>query len=227
MIFQYKYIDIVTLFTDLALAIEAFIFAFILLALLLKKEDRKDLPTLMWILTFISVGLFALFGAISHGSNLQAVGDALWPPTMIFGGIAFIFLVAGLIIYQKEKKYLLLLVIPIILVIGYLIMGFIINWPFLLWVFLLLICSIIIYIFAFRAKREGKIAGKYIIIGLTIVIIAGVVQAIGAIIGIEIIFGPSNEFRFEPHNDIFHIIAMVGMYYFFLGFKKYLVSERK
>ena len=176
-----------------------------------KKSDKRDKPTLMWIGGFFCVALFALFGALSHGTDLIALGDVLWPPTMIFGGIAFIFFVAGVIIYQKGTGYGKLLIIPIILVIIYFIVGFIINWPFLLWVVLLIICSIIIFIYAFKLKKEEKPIAKYIIRGLTIIIIAGVIQAVGGIIGYQSFFGPSNEFLFQPHNDLFHLVAMIGL----------------
>lgn len=212
-----------TLATDLLLAIEGFFFAGLLLYLWIKNEDQKktdSLSQVMWIGGLLSIGLFALFGAISHGTFSKVLSDILWPFTMIFGGVSFVFFVAGVIIYQKESDYLLLLLIPVILVVIYLILGFIIDWPFLLWVILLIICSIIIYIFSFKAKQEGKGLALYLIVGLTIVLIAGVVQAIGGIIGFTMEYGANNEFLFQPHNDIFHIIAMVGLAIFFWGFWK-------
>ena len=139
---------------------------------------------------------------------------------MIFGGISFIFFVTGIIIYQKETDYLKLLIIPIILVIFYLIIGFLINWPFIIWVILLIVCSILIYLYAFRAKNEDKEIAPYIIKGLTIIIISGIIQAIGGIIGYQTYFGPNDQYLFTPHNDIFHIIAMIGLSIFFKGFKK-------
>jgi hypothetical protein len=210
----------VTFATDLALTIQGLIFGLLLFWYWYATKEKRTKPTLMWVGGFISVALFALFGALSHGTNLVALGDAFWPPTMIFGGIAFIFFVAGIIIYQKETNYGKLILIPVALVIIYLIIGFLINWPFLLWVFLLIFCSIIIYIFTFRAKKDEKFAAKYIIWGLTIIIIAGVIQAVGGFIGYQTYFGPSNEFLFQPHNDIFHIVAMVGLCFFFIGFRK-------
>ena len=219
-LFQYKNIEPITFGTDLALTIQGTIFGLLLIFYLSKNKERRTLPNFMWICGFFSVALFALFGALSHGTNLIALEDVFWPPTMIFGGVAFIFFVTGVIIYQKESNYGVLLLIPIFLVILYFIIGFLINWPFLLWVFLLLICSVIIFIYAFRAKRQQKIAGKYLIWGLIIILISGVVQAIGGIIGYQTYFGPSNEFLFTPHNDIFHIVAMIGLTYFFIGFRK-------
>ncbi|TFG00051.1 MAG: hypothetical protein EU541_03420 [Promethearchaeota archaeon] len=212
-----------TLITDLLLAIEGFLFAIILLYLWFKNKDKKktdSLSVLMWIGGFISIGLFSLFGAIAHGTFSQPLSDIVWPFTMIFGGICFIFILTGVIIYQKETDFLLLLLMPLVLVIIYFILGFITNWPFLLWVILLIICSVIIYIFSFKAKQEGKGLAIYLIVALTVILISGVVQAIGGIIGFTIDYGTNNEFLFQPHNDIFHIIAMVGLAIFFLGFWK-------
>jgi hypothetical protein len=31
---------------------------------------------------------------------------------------------------------------------------------------------------------------------------------------------PDNQYLFTPHNEIFHVIAMVGFYVFFKGFKE-------
>jgi MFS family permease len=212
-----------TLATDLLLALQAFLFAAILVYLLAKNDDKKrmdSLTQLMWIGGFISIGLFALFGAISHGTFSKPLSDLLWPFTMIFGGICFIFIVAGIIIYQKETDFFLLLLIPLILVVIYFIVGFISGWPFIVWGILLIFCSIIIYFFSFRAKQEGKGLGIYMIIGLTVILISGIVQIIGGIIGFTLDYGINNEFLFQPHNDIFHIIAMIGLAIFFLGFWK-------
>jgi hypothetical protein len=218
----------VTLLTDLGLAVEGFLFAFILAYYLIKNKPAKEntpLIVMMWIAGLISIGLFALFGAIAHGTTSQSLSDFVWPFTMIFGGICFIFIVIGVIIYQKETEYSKLLLLPIIAVIIYFIIGFILNWQFLIWVLLLVFCSIIIYIFAFKAKQEGKGLAKYIIIGLTVVLIAGVIQGIGGIIGFKTTFGIYDQFLFQPHNDIFHIIAMIGLAIFFVGFLKQVKSE--
>jgi hypothetical protein len=86
----------------------------------------------------------------------------MWPPTMIFGGISFIFIVAGIIIYQRETGYLLILLIPVVLVVIYFIIGALTGWKFILWGILLLVCSIIIYFFSFKAKQEGKGLAIYI-----------------------------------------------------------------
>lgn len=212
-----------TLATDLLLAVQGFLFAAILVYFWFKKKDKKrkdSLSQLMWIGGFISIGLFALFGAISHGTFSKPLSDILWPFTMIFGGICFIFIVAGIIIYQKETDFFLLLLIPVVLVLIYFIVGSISGWPFIVWGILLIFCSIIIYFFSFRAKKEGKGLALYMITGLTVILISGVVQIIGGVIGFEIIYGENNEFLFQPHNDIFHIIAMVGLFIFFLGFWK-------
>ncbi len=223
MILTFKESEPVTFATDLILAIQGFLFAALLLYLWTKSKDMKkaDRTSLLnWVGGFISIGLFALFGAISHGVFSQELSDMLWPFTMIFGGISFIFIVAGVIIYQKETDYLLLLLIPVTLVVIYFIVGFISGWPFLVWGILLIFCSIIIYFFSFKAKQEGKELAIYLIIGLTIVLIAGVVQIIGGFIEYKPLFGASNQFKFQPHNDIFHIIAMVGLAIFFWGFWK-------
>lgn len=218
-----KLAEPVTLITDALLAIQGFLFAFVLLYFLLKNKEKTEvnsLVSIMWIGGFISIALFALFGAISHGTTSQSLSDILWPFTMIFGGVCFIFIVIGIIIYQKETDYAKLLLIPVIAVIVYFIIGFLFDWQFLIWVVLLVFCSIIIYIFAFKAKQEDKGLARYIIIGLTIVLIAGVVQGVGGVIGFRTTFGAYNQFLFQPHNDIFHIIAMIGLVIFFWGFIK-------
>ncbi|TFG08901.1 MAG: hypothetical protein EU539_01145 [Promethearchaeota archaeon] len=215
-----KPIEPVTVITDLMLAIEGLVFGALLLYFWIKNEDQRQTHDLMWIGTYFSIMIFAFFGALAHGTDSKTIEALVWPPTMIFGGITFIFLVAGVIIYQKESDYAKLLIIPIVLFIIYLILIIILNWPFILWVLLLIVCSIIIYIYAFKAKSDGKALAPYLINGLTIIIIAGVVQAIGGIIGYQTYFGPNNEYLFTPHNDIFHVIAMIGMYVFYRGFRK-------
>jgi hypothetical protein len=220
---DYKPIEPVTFATDMILAIQGLVFGSMLLYFYLKNKDKRSLYSLMWIGGFFSVMLFAFFGALSHGTDSIRLADIFWPPTMIFGGISFIFFVAGVIIYQKVSNYKILLIIPIVLVIIYLIVGFLINWPFIIWVILLIICSVFIYLYAFKAKNDGKELAPYLIRGLTIIIIAGVIQAIGGIIGYQTYFGPDDQYLFTPHNDIFHVIAMIGLYVFFKGFKKDLV----
>mgnify|MGYP006279428495 CR=1 FL=1 len=216
---DYKPMEPVTLITDLLLAVFGFLFAIFLLKYRKNVSQDKKVYGLMWVLSYLSIGLFALFGALAHGFTSITLQDIVWPPTMIFGGISFIFFAAGVIIYQKERDYRGLLMIPVALVVGYLIFGLLLGWPFLLWVILLLICSVIIFFFAFRAKKEEKMVAPYIIKGLTIIIISGIIQAIGGIIGYQTMFGPNNEFLFTPHNDIFHIIALIGLIVFFQGFK--------
>lgn len=211
----------VTIITDGLSAILGLVIGIYLLYYYFKHEDKRKKETLMWIGAFFSIALFALFGAISHGVTSIALGDIFWPPTMIFGGITFIFFVAGVIIYQKEE-ITSLIIIPVILVIVYLIMCVLLNWSFIIWVLLLLICSVIIFFYAFKAKREGKVLAPYLIYGIIIVIISGVVYAVGSMIGYQTMFGPNNEYLFKPHNDIFHTIAMIGMCVFFWGFRKEL-----
>jgi hypothetical protein len=113
-----------------------------------------------------------------------------------------------------------MLIVPVILVIIYLILAVLLNWIFLLWVVLLLICSVIIFFYAFKAKKKGKELARYIIYGLILILIGGVVQAIGGFIGYGTMFGPNNEYLFSPHNDIFHVIAAIGLIVFFKGIKK-------
>lgn len=209
-----------TLATDLSLAILGLVFGMIIVFYYIKKKEKRTITLLMWILSFFSITLFALFGAISHGTTSVTLSDIMWQPTMIFGGISFVFFASGTIIYQKEEDYLKDLILPVLLVIGYLIIGFIINWPFLLWVFLLLICSVIIFFYSFKARKKGKKLANYLIIGLIIILISGVIQAIGGIIGFEMMYGPNEEYLFQPHNDIFHLIAMVGLTVFFIGILK-------
>ncbi|MBD3341965.1 MAG: hypothetical protein GF353_22890 [Candidatus Lokiarchaeota archaeon] len=222
---ELKPVEPVTLVTDLILAIEGFLFALFLIFYWTKKVNKKDKPTLMWIGGFLSVGFFALFGALSHGTEYVMISEILWPPTMVFGGISFIFFVAGTMIYQKEENYGKMLLIPVVLVLIYLIVGFLINWPFFIWVLLLLVCSVLIYFYAFKAKKENKLLSRYLFWGLTIIIIAGIVQGIGGIIGYRTYFGPNNQYLFTPHNDIFHIIAMVGLLIFFVGFRRELFRK--
>jgi len=216
---DYKPSEPVTLVTDLILAIQGFLFGLILLYYYMKNKDKRRKDSIFWVGFFISVALFALFGAISHGSTSVKIASILWPPTMIFGGISFIFFSAGVIIFYKEK-YDKMLIVPVILVIIYLILAVLLNWIFLLWVVLLLICSVIIFFYAFKAKKKEKELASYIIYGLILILIGGAVQAIGGFIGYETMFGSNNEYLFSPHNDIFHIIAAIGLIVFFKGIKK-------
>ena len=213
----------VTVITDSLLAALGVIFGIILLYCYFNtnKENRKK-ETIMWIGAFFSIALFALFGAISHGVTSITLENLFWPPTMIFGGITFIFFVAGVIIYQKET-ITSLIIIPVIIVCVYLVMCVLFNWLFLIWVLLLLVCSVIIFFYAFKAKSEGKELAPYLIYGMIIIIISGLVYAIGSVIGYHTYFGPNNEYLFKPHLDIFHSIAMIGMYVFFIGIRKEFV----
>lgn len=204
-----------TLVTDLLLAIQGFLFATILLNLWLKNRERKNIDSLsllMWIGGLISIGLFALFGAISHGTFSKQLSDLMWPPTMIFGGISFIFIVAGIIIYQRETGYLLILLIPVVLVVIYFIIGAIIGWKFILWGILLLVCSILIYFFSFKAKQEGKGLAIYMIIGLTVILISGIVQIFGGFIGFKLEYGVSNEFLFQSAASLPVSVKVTGSY---------------
>lgn len=221
---DYKPSEPVTVLTDGILALLGLIFGIILLYYYIKNSESRKKDSLMWIGTFFSVALFAFFGAMAHGVTSIALEEIFWPPTMIFGGITFVFLVAGVIIYKKEE-ITSLLIIPVILVVLYLILCVLLNWAFIIWVILLLICSLVIFIYAFKAKRDGKELAPYLIYGLIIILIGGVVQAIGGIIGYQTYFGPNKLYLFKPHNDIFHVIAIIALFVFFMGFKKELISS--
>ncbi|HEY0088619.1 MAG TPA: hypothetical protein VGB37_07235, partial [Candidatus Lokiarchaeia archaeon] len=81
---DYKPSEPVTIVTDLILASLGFLFGLILLYYYTKKNDKHRKDSIFWISTFFLVGLFALFGAISHGSTSIKITSILWPPTMIF-----------------------------------------------------------------------------------------------------------------------------------------------
>ena len=57
---------------------------------------------------------------------------------------------------------------------------------------------------------------------------AGAIQAVGSIMRLEYYYGPDPQFVFKPHNDIFHIIAAIGIAKIFSGLKReYWVKKKR
>jgi hypothetical protein len=202
----------VTLITDLLLFFQGLIYGILLLMRAKKKAQTAQNP-LFWILTFLSIGIFALCGAISHGTPSVAVADLFWPPTVIFGGLAFFFFNIAVMIMQQPRPLTQVLRFPLILLVIYIVGLILADWAFILFVAYQLVCSVIIFILSARTQNEHiKPTIRQINFGLVVLLIAGGVQAVGSILGWRYYFGDDAQYLFQPHNDIFHIIAMYGVY---------------
>lgn len=214
----------ITSITDIMLVIEALIFIYLIQKRKNPTESHKR-HLAFWILSYATIATFALLGAISHFMRDSELQDIFWPPTMIFGGISFIFVVSALMFEKDEKPNAILLMVLVILVIGYIIIAYLFEWKFIIWVGMLGICSVFIYVLGIILLKDGNQIGKYAIIGISIMILAGVFQALGAML-----FYTNNPDGFplndpvtavfKPHNDGFHFIAAIGLFIFYLGIKK-------
>ena len=85
---DFKPSDPVTVVTDVLLFLEGMLFA-VALFFHQKGRNHQSIQMWCWIGTFSCIGLFALFGALAHGTHSLALEDVLWPPTVIFGGLSF------------------------------------------------------------------------------------------------------------------------------------------
>ena len=220
----------ITSVTDLIMTFEAAILIYLIITNT-KKSKLTDTSFKLWIGGYCCILLFSLLGAISHLLTDSDLVDIFWPPTMIFGGISFVFVVSALIFHVKPENNRPLLLIPIVLVIGYVIFAILNDWAFIVWVGLLVICSILIYILGISLIKKANAFGKYVIIGNSIVLLSGIVQAVGGMV-----FYPEGQdgfslnsqgtAMFKPHNDAFHLIACIGLLIFYIGLKKVYFSEK-
>jgi Family of unknown function (DUF6962) len=210
--------DPTTFITDLILTIESLFFGFMILRLWKQKNTSKEI--LIWIGTFLSISVFSLCGAISHGTKYVETADLFWPPTMIFGGLAFFFFNIGAILYVQKEEVKKHLILPIIFLVIYLIALPLLNWMFGIFVGYQLLCSILIYKYTIPVKENLDLCPS-LIKGLSILLFAGGIQAIGSLLGLEFLYGSNSQFIFKPHNDVFHLIAAVGLFVIFKGLQNY------
>jgi hypothetical protein len=209
--------DPTTFVTDMLLFLQNAGFAIYLLVKTPRGEKRQ--ASIVWICTFLSIGIFAFCGAISHWTKYVAVSDVMWPPTMIFGGLAFFFFNVGVLMHIFGKNSRKHLVLPGLFLVIYLIIIPILDWLFILFVTYQLLCSIMIFLYAIPRQKADPFL-KSCVTGLIILLVAGVIQALGSMLGLKFLYGNAEQFIFKPHNDVFHIIAMIGLTIIFQGLRK-------
>ncbi len=195
-----------TFVTDLVLAAVAWSFAFILARSPAATASRA---LSLWVWVFVTIGLAAFQGALYHGfkdSLPHSVYMALRIGTLwSLSGTAF-FLSLALIYFGLPRehsffrplKILLLLKAFIFLVLA------VFKTQFLLAILDYGSSFIIALVVHLRLRRHP--ASPFMLLGVTVSIIAAAIQVLK--------IAPSASFN---HNDLYHVVQLLGLYLFFKG----------
>lgn len=193
-----------TTITNLLLGIFALVLAFRLL------KQNKQLSRRDWGLAFVASGVAAMFGAASHGLGPQSslpVQQMIWKCTIITVGFASCFLLAGALRAMLAASR----VRSVALVATYLKCAAYSAWMLFHDEFIFVIIDygvamlIIALITSVDWKREPRRAG-FILAGIAISFMGAAVQA--ARLGLH---------EHLNHNDIYHLIQMAALYFFYRG----------
>jgi Family of unknown function (DUF6962) len=189
--------------TDFLLAAELFILGFLLIC-----AETGQISVMLWALSFFSLAISALTGGIFHGFTKHL---SLWRTTaiailatigfMIAAGIfsSFSGLFRALLLPIAETPILILLIGAFFREKASLIVNESTFRIGLLWVLLATL-------FGFELLRGGPAAGHWILAG-SLITVAGIwIQQ--AKIGLHKHFN---------HNDLCHVVFMIGMYFLYCG----------
>ena len=196
-----------TVITDLILALMGFVFGYHLL--LIYGERGFDFH-FYWAWGFIVTGLGAFFGATSHGFGphfTTLIKNILWKGTMLFIGLSGWFFAMGTAIFILSPSVFDL-----------------VRW--------ILIVSIIVYmVYVFRDDRF-IIAIRYYFPLMIFIMLEMLYQfsigysmgsayvAVGVLVSLAGAGVKASEFSIHEHfnhNDLFHVIQMMGMIFMYLG----------
>lgn len=184
----------------------------VLLAWLLQRSrgDTPNISRALWTWSLVAIGLAALFGGTHHGFSLiipEELNNYLWKTAIITVGFVSCLVVVGTAYASISKPWRNILVsISLAQLLIYVVwisshdefIYVILNYvPSMILVFILQAIS-------FRQRRTGS--ELFIMSGIVVSFIGAGVQQSG--------FALHQHFN---HNDIYHLIQMVGIYLFYRG----------
>jgi hypothetical protein len=198
-----------TMLTDYLIALEAIVFAVVLLKVGFSKQQRS---ILLWAATFGCVAVAAFLGGTCHGF-VSYLGNervrVMWQIMVYCLGIASYLMLAATVISTLPRR-----------VHRWVLLGFgVKSLLYLYWAAYLmgnyaysvldyLSAMVIVLLLQGWALYQGRNvrAAKWILAGIAVSGFAVAVQGSGVAIG-----------RHFNHNDIYHVIQMLGLYLFYRG----------
>ena len=194
----------VTLLTDYLLAIECLVFA-----VLLYRYAQNETSILLWAISFFVIALAAITGGTYHGfiqSLSVSMSSNLWKITLYCIGVSTLCLLSGMILVAlKGKVRTLFLILAVVQFLGFVILirrnyeyKYVIHDYVPAMAVILALCIL----------RLNKPYAIWIIAGILISFAAAGVQLSG--------FTLHRNFN---HNDLYHVIQMIGMYLLYRGGK--------
>lgn len=194
----------VTLLTDYLLAIECLVFA-----VLLYRYAQNETSILLWAISFFVIALAAITGGTYHGfiqSLSVSMSSNLWKITLYCIGVSTLCLLSGMILVAlKGNVRTLFLILAVVQFLGFVILirrnyeyKYVIHDYVPAMAVILALCIL----------RLNKPYAIWIIAGILISFAAAGVQLSG--------FTLHRNFN---HNDLYHVIQMIGMYLLYRGGK--------
>lgn len=194
----------VTLLTDYLLAVECLVFA-----VLLYRQAKNETPILLWAISFFVIAVAAVTGGTYHGfiqSLSVSFSSTLWKITLYSIGVSTLCLLSGMILVAlKGKVRNVFLILAAIQFLGFVILirrnyeyKYVIHDYVPAMAVILALCIL----------RLNKPYAIWIIAGILISFAAAGIQLSG--------FTLHKNFN---HNDLYHVIQMIGMYLLYRGGK--------
>ncbi|MCY3414674.1 MAG: hypothetical protein INQ03_23695 [Candidatus Heimdallarchaeota archaeon] len=203
-----KITEPMTMITDYILTIESIIFAVILLIY------NSNSATIYWAVAFIAAGISAFLGGTSHGFK-QYLGESknsvIWKLTMISIGLGAVTMLSGLIFTVLSPSTGRVFCICIVWF-SYLFYLFKIRNDDRFLLVILFYVPYLLIILIIELINLHNPGSKWIIIGIITTFTAFGVQVSG--------FKIHEHFN---HNDLFHVIQMIGVYFLFLGSREFIL----
>jgi len=223
----FKHSEPVTLLTDGLLGIECLVCSCLLLAK--RKSSPLSRTITAWALGYISLGIFAINGSLSHYTTSYDVYSITWPLCVVFGGVCVFFFQIALMLYESDEKDAFKTwsysVPPICLAI-YLVALSTLNWNFSLFGGYL---GVFLFQFLFSYRNHGSESSKSNLYQsirnfMLVVVVLGIIQVAGKAAEWNFYYGPDSQYLFQVGNEIFHIAILFPVWYLYTRLKKNLAT---
>ena len=164
----------------------------------------------IWAISFITLSLSALLGGISHGFGpmLSKIAKMIiWRLTLLFIGLTALVLLFSVLMIITNGEINIRILSLFVILFGYYNYKVYKNDSFLSAVKFYLPCVIIsLACFLYVFIHKGYVGALFISVGLLVTLFASLIQSSKIIL--------HHHFN---HNDLFHIVQMIGMYLMFEG----------
>ena len=163
-----------------------------------------------WAISFITLAVSALLGGISHGFGpmLSKVAKMIiWRLTLLFIGLTALVLLFSVLMIITDGEINIRVIPFFVVLFGYYNYKVYKNDSFLIAVkfylpFIVISLACFIYVFIYK----GYVGALFISVGLLVTLFASLIQSSKIVLH-----------RHFNHNDLFHIVQMIGMYLMFEG----------